>query len=990
MSWRARLALLLPHPRRPWRWTDAVPLVVACCAIAGLLTTLALDGLRLAAPERLVLLLILPLIWWWWAATGPTGLRPQLAAIVRLLLFAALITALAEPRSVRISDRLSVVYCLDRSSSLGTKVQDEALRWVLQTAGGKPAQDEAGLVIFARDAAVELPPRAAFPFETLNSRLDPEGTDLGRALELSAAVLPEGNPGRVVLISDGTATEGSTDRALALLRRRQIPVDVLPIRYDHQREVWVERLDLPTEVRPGETYDAVAILGALTTGEGTLVLRENGVELTRSPVAWQAGRTRLAVPIRLRGAGYWEYAATIEPVDGQDGWRQNNTAINFLWLRGQGRVLLVRAQGSTVDGAADLAKALIDTGRAVEVIEPWQLPDAALPLLPYDSVALLDVPAEQVSAAQQAALRDAVRDLGTGLLMAGGAGSFGPGGWNRTAVEEALPVTMDISNRKVLPKGALAIVLHTCEFPEGNTWGKRITKQAMKVLAPQDDIGVLCYDYTGGGEKWLIPLTPAAEYDRLAPIVTGAEIGDMPSFQNILTLAVQGLIANDAAAKHCIVISDGDPSPPTPALLQQAMQAGITISTVSVFPHDNKPSDSMQQIARATGGRHYYPDDPARLPAIFTKEAQTIRRSQIQNKEFTPTPAVPSSIMKGLGALPALHGYVLTNPRPRSQTVLEGPDVDEADPVLATWRFGVGTGMVFTADLGRGFGRDWVAWGRYRAFADQLFTALARATGDSHLTIRCAADGRHGTIQVEDHLVGGAALAAQAMVTVPGGTRLPVELRAVAPGRYSGEFPLAGAGRYQVAVAAAGDQRSEQALGGLVVSYPEEFRRFRANPAALERLAEATGGRVLSGAEDGKILFGADRQPRASTRPVFDLLLAVLAALLVLDVALRRLQPDWHRLTGWLRRRRANGPATPTMAALLAAKTAVAGSRGRAVAGSTPDRIPPAGSTSVASAPAPTTGRPDDRTTGPVSSPQSTAARLLDAKRRRQDKDSKP
>ena len=66
-----------------------------------------------------------------------------------------------------------------------------------------------------------------------------------------------------------------------------------------------------------------------------------------------------------------------------------------------------------------------------------------------------------------------------------------------------LPVTMDVSQKKVLPKGALAIILHTCEFAEGNTWGKRITKQAIKVLGAQDEVGVLAYDYQDGEEVGL-------------------------------------------------------------------------------------------------------------------------------------------------------------------------------------------------------------------------------------------------------------------------------------------------------------------------------------------------------------------------------------------------------------------------------------------------------------------------------------------------------
>jgi hypothetical protein len=56
-------------------------------------------------------------------------------------------------------DKLSVMYALDLSDSMSRSVQDEAIRYILETAGGKEEDDEVGLVLFGRDAAVELPPR---------------------------------------------------------------------------------------------------------------------------------------------------------------------------------------------------------------------------------------------------------------------------------------------------------------------------------------------------------------------------------------------------------------------------------------------------------------------------------------------------------------------------------------------------------------------------------------------------------------------------------------------------------------------------------------------------------------------------------------------------------------------------------------------------------------------------------------------------------------
>jgi uncharacterized membrane protein len=66
------------------------------------------------------------------------------------------------------------------------------------------------------------------------------------------------------------------------------------------------------------------------------------------------------------------------------------------------------------------------------------------------------VPADAFDAVQLQALRDAVYQQGTGFLMLGGPNSYGPGGYHRSVVEEALPVTMDVTQKKILPKGALA------------------------------------------------------------------------------------------------------------------------------------------------------------------------------------------------------------------------------------------------------------------------------------------------------------------------------------------------------------------------------------------------------------------------------------------------------------------------------------------------------------------------------------------------------
>lgn len=986
---------LVPTPRRPLSRWAIWPLVLFGAAFASTMVLLEhYQVLRFAAPWAFMWLIVTPWVWWLSAAgwSGLSGLRAQVALLVRLTLLGLFVMVLAEPRAVRTSDDLCLIYCLDTSDSIGDGAADQARAWMLDSVGGKPKQDQAGLVVFGRDAAVELPPSQSFPFQAFTTRVSHDGTDLEKALELSAAVLPEDRPGRIVLISDGVATDGNLERALDQLLRRGIAVDVLPVQYDHAHEVWVEKIELPREVRPGETYEAGVVVNSLQAGRGELVLRENGKEIARQVVSYRGGKNRFTLPLYLRGPGYYEYAATIEPPAGFDGLRENNTAIGYLYLQGEGRVLvLTDPEGDPADSVS-LVKALRQTNRLIEVASAYTCPNDALSLLPYDSVMLVNVPADALDAAQQSALRDGVYNLGVGLVMIGGKNSFGPGGWNRTPVEEALPVSMDITQRKILPKGALAIILHTCEFGDGNTWAKRITKQAIKVLGARDEVGAIDYD-GNGNDQWIFPMTPAGEYEKIAPLIENASPADMPSFAGTMRMAYTGLMASDAATRHLIIISDGDPSPPPPSLIEDFIKAKITVSVVTVFPHGNQEVPGFRAIAEATGGRAYFPQDASRLPAIFVKEAKTLKRSQIQNITFTATAGFPSPILKGIETIPPLTGYVLTTPKARAQTILEGPDPEEEDPLLATWRYGVGVSAAFTSDLASNWGKQWVQWDKYQAFVEQLMKAVGRGDARTNLRLACEATGGSGMITVEDHFRTPGFLTLQARVALPGGHDTAVTLDQIAPGRYQGRFPLVGKGRYQVLVAgvgAAGEDgvaRQERVAGGFVVAYSDEYLRFRANPQVLAMIAKRTGGRELTGKEDGKELFGVKHEPRASSRPIFALFLLLLACLLPLDVAARRVQLDWSVIVGWFRRK-PSATSSTTMGALLSVKQKVAASTAsappRPLTGGSPTPTAP----SIIPAKSSTTPpSPQTAPSPPAAAAGSMASRLLEAKRKRQHQD---
>src|SRR5690606_18071059 len=213
----------------------------------------------------------------------------------------------------------------------------------------------------------------------------------------------------------------------------------------------------------------------------------------------------------------------------------------------------------------------------------------------------------------------------------------GAGGYLGSPVERALPVDMDIKQRKILPRGALALILHTMEFPDGNAWAREISLAALNVLAPQDLMGILAYEYQNM-DSWMHPLAPVGDRASLQTAIrTGvSNIGDMPSMGPTLQMAYDALVDADAAAKRILIISDGDPAMPSANLLSDLNAAGIAVSTVCIQPHDPSDQYRMKHISDQTQGQFYFVNNPANLPQIFVKEASVVKRGLLIEEPFVP------------------------------------------------------------------------------------------------------------------------------------------------------------------------------------------------------------------------------------------------------------------------------------------------------------------------------------------------------------------
>lgn len=945
-------------------------------------------------------LLLLPLVAGWVIGLAlrsdvqASPVRRWTALALRLVIALALVLALAGLQWRKPLEGLNVYFLLDRSDSVPSDQQERAREFLNELARGKKPVDRAGLIVFGHGAALETTPNARLDVQKIHAVLGTERTDIAAAIRLGTAAFPETGQKRLVLLSDGNENVGDAQGAVAAARALGVTLDVVPLGAARGGDVSVQKLGIPAKLKTGQTFDVSIFIQSDTNREATLRLFQNDRYLGEQQVELAAGKNLFTFPQTLAEPGFYSYDVQVD-VPG-DRVPQNNRAGNFASVRGEPRVLVVSA-----DPAQDtpLAAALQASKLEVRLTDLSGFPGTLAELQGYDALFISNLAAGDLGDPLMRLLESAVRDFGVGLVCLGGDQAYAAGGYRGTPLESTLPVEMELSSKKVLPSGAVVLIMHGMEFNNGNQIARECALGVLDALGPQDEMGVVLWD---GTERWLFPLGKVGDRKEKGRMIAGMNQGDLPTFQGVMERAYNdpnnpNLKQSTANLKHIIVFSDGDPGAPSDALMQAIVNDRITVSTVLIAGHAGP--DTMIKIADQGRGRFYDVRDPAQLPQIFLKEAMVILKSAIFEEPFQPVVAAGSEILRGIAAaeLPTLRGYVCTTPKARAEVPLVS---DKGDPVLAHWQYGLGRAVAFTSDAKARWAQDWLSWPKYRQFWSQVGQWALRRLDTADFNTEVSVEKGEGVLSVE-------ALDAQgnyrnflnlsAVVVSPRGERQTVRLEQTGPGRYEARFPTREVGAYLLNLVEmqGGQVRATQAVGASV-NYSPEFADAGPNLSLLRRLAEIGGGRLLAGVESPSGAdhpFLHDRVKTFQPRDLWQWLLQFAILLFLADVGVRRIYIDraeWLKATENLRRLLFfwRAPARPVTAdeslgALLARRGQVRATRTGAggpkavlfqPARPTPAAPGPATPPTEPATPQPAAPPPPDRT--------AVTSRLLDAKRR--------
>ena len=952
---------------------------------------------RFDHPAYLALLLLAaPVAWWGWRTLNTLEpLRRGVAVGLRVLVLTLLVLVLAGVQTRREHDDLTVVAVVDQSPSIrifgaadaftpdpsrtaaaGPTAVQRSVRDYLARAGEDDRRPDDRFAMVVYDERATLLKRAG-PDVRVDDAPEVavrEGTDTARAIEWAMAAKSDaGNALRMVLVSDGNDTTGDALAAARAAAAAGVVIDVLPVDYRVGDEVMVEGVYTPVEAREGQTVAVRVVLRATRRSAGELLVKHDGrvldlngpdtpgLGLPVEPSAWSdaaaddetetaGGRYVLArqvdVPIGAAGANRFE--AIFEPTQTgatsgpavNDTVAINNRAQAFTLVQGRGRVLLVDNVGG--DSGLVLPQALSERQLNLDVVRPEGFPRDLAELTRYDAVLFQNVPADQITQAQQAMLARYVNDLGGGFVMLGGPDSFGAGGWTNSVIDEQiLPVDCQIPSQTILPSGAIVIVIDRsgsmgAAVDQSGQTQMRLAAEAAALaigtLYPHDLVGVIAFDSSA---TWVVPLAKNDNPNATMKAVRSIREGGGTDILAGLDAAHRALTENttdlrESSIKHVILLSDGGSSGNFLPLINDLNRAKITLSSVGVGNgHD---VELLESLAINAGGQYHPIDDPNDLPQVFIKEVRTVRKNLIREVNFTPQRVnTGSPVTANLGALPQLQGLVLTGPKHdrRIDTPLLGP---EGEPLFASWQVGLGKAAAFTSDATNRWATPWLSWGGYGDFWARTVRTVSRPGASRDAELRVTIEGDRLTARLDQYGdAGGTAESVAGKVLAPDGSITDITLRQTGPGTFEADAPATQTGSYIlnlfVKQAGAGGTGSDSATsfvaGGATRVPGAELRRFTANRPLLESIAAATGGRVLDPADPvaAGLFADAHRIVSESTRPLRWALLPWLLALLLLDVANRRLAWDPGEIREWFKRsttvnRRSATETKQTMSAL--------------------------------------------------------------------------
>ena len=840
--------------------------------------------------------------------------RPQriVSLATRSLIALLLVLALAGFTWLHRTNEQFVMFVVDQSQSIGDNAEKTAVEY-LRLAAEQKGGHRVGYLPFAstignvQEEPVEFGPRpsvlgkaedATEETQTKETqargaqaaeedKAKRDGTNLAAAIEAAAGYMPPGYVPHIVVLTDGNQTDGN---AVAAASRSRVPVSTIPLPTRSEPEVQVSEVSVPAEVREGEPFFVDVTVHSNHDDEGLVEVFRGDHKVIGETRALKTGENRFRFQQSIDRDRMAAFKVRLSGLK-QDTLLDNNADAGLVYAAGKPRVLIIESDPNLI---RELAYALEDEGIQVDVRPPQGMPDSLAALQNYELLILSNVPATALTQQQMEIARTWVQELGGGFIMLGGEQSFGLGGYYKSTLEEILPVRSDFEKEKEKPSLGMVIVIDKSGSMSGDKieMAKSAARSAVELLGNRDQMAVLAFD----GDTYVISeMQSASNKGKITDEIARIEASGGTTMYPAMEMAFEVLNSTSAKLKHIIMLTDGVSSPGDfEGMAQQMVAAKMTVSTVAVGGDGSTDTELLETIARVGKGRYYLTEDPAQVPQIFAKETVTASKSAIDEQPFVPQVVRATHALAeiDLEAAPFLLGYVMTRPKPTCEVILA---TEKGDPLLAWWRYGLGMTAAFTSDAKSRWAAEWLTWPGYGKFWTQVVRQTMRKSDTKGIQVAANRDGKRTDITVDAvSEIGQFLNNSEVELTIinPQLRREKSTMKQTAPGRYAADFttPVSGSYHMEIALRQNGQVLYRQSRG-LMMGYSDELRIQPTNESLLKEIANVSGGTFNP---EPSQLFNRPGEWTTRPTPLWPWLLTLAAILVVLDVALRRIDFALH------------------------------------------------------------------------------------------------
>ncbi len=809
-----------------------------------------------------VLSLLVPAaLWvlWEWTRT-----ERRFALLLKALLLAAVVIALAQPKLAVFEKKVALGLLADTSASIpldDLRKESELIGRVNAARG----QNSLHVIPFAAQT------RSLRPDENpshLELHSDGRATNLEAAIRNAIARLSEGRVPRILLVSDGLENTGSVERAIYQARLLGIPVDTYALAGSQPPSLELQSISMPAQAFTGEKFHIEAVVASPQPSPAEVEITAEGKSIGRAQVQLVKGPNTIRVRAQIDAAGATPVSGVItSPELGQ---------VRFdrvVSLR-RPRLLLLTQDPAEVNRHL---RQVLNAARfdISEMSGPGSSAGGfPLPanLSQYQIVLAVNEDLESWPAEQKQRIEQYVRDGGGFAVVAGENNIYSDRRQENDPLDKMLPATLSPPRT---PDGtAVILIVDKSSSMEGRKieLARLSALGVVENLRPIDQVGVLIFD---NSYQWVVPVRKADNLTQIKRLISGITADGGTQIAPALSEAYRQIMRVKAPYRHIVLLTDGiSEEGDSMALAKDASDNQVTISTIGLGQDVNRLY--LERLAALAKGKSYFLREFEGLQQLVLRDVMEHTGSSAVEKPVNVSVLRDAEILEdvGMAKAPPLLGYLKFTAKPQAETILE---VDGKDPLLVRWQYGLGRAAVFTSDAKARWAANWVDWPGY----DRLWTNVLRDLLPRAAETEATADfdAANNQIVVRYHFRPGAEAPnplPDLYVLGPESFRKAVPLRRVAALTYEGRLQIdALRGLFRIRPA------SDVAKFPEVGYYREEpeLTQYGSNPELLRQIAESTGGRFNPAPNQ---VFDAGNR---SVTTAMDLWPGLLALAIVLNLA---------------------------------------------------------------------------------------------------------